>query len=233
MSTTNPSLAAQIGYRLSRIRKERNLTQADLASQIEVSRGYIADIEVGRTTPSRNFLESIVERFLVNAHWLLLGEGGRYREDVQAWNAYQAAVQEHFNWMSSSDDFKQEFPSHESEAPAQPPVIPEPASVEDHVFSAIEAFKTIEAEQVAATPKPKRASRATASQKEEESKARELDLERMQDCIQVLAELVEREQQVIRPDKFARACILLYELSRDSGGTPAAYQVKRLMEALV
>lgn len=60
----------------------------------------------------------------------------------------------------------------------------------------------------------------------------ELDLERMQDCIQVLAELVEQRGQLIKPDKFARACIILYELHKQTGSLPASYSLTRLIETI-
>lgn len=63
-------------------------------------------------------------------------------------------------------------------------------------------------------------------------KTHELDLERMQDCIQVLAELVEKQGRMMKPEKFARACVLLYEMSAVAGSAPNKYSVNRLLETI-
>lgn len=61
---------------------------------------------------------------------------------------------------------------------------------------------------------------------------REIDLERMQDCIQALAEHAAKSQRFPKPEKFARVCIALYEMSKQSGSMPPANSVRRLLEAI-
>ena len=49
----------QIGNRIKAIRKERGITQTDLAIKAEMSRTYLADLEGNRYTPSLNILTAI------------------------------------------------------------------------------------------------------------------------------------------------------------------------------
>lgn len=65
----------QYGKRLRAWRTGQGLSQRDLSSQLEVSRGYIGDIEGGRSEPSRNFLMRLQERFGVRSDYILYGVG--------------------------------------------------------------------------------------------------------------------------------------------------------------
>jgi transcriptional regulator with XRE-family HTH domain len=51
----------QIGNRIKTIRKERGITQTDLALKAGISRTYLADIEGNRYTPSLKILGVIAE----------------------------------------------------------------------------------------------------------------------------------------------------------------------------
>jgi transcriptional regulator with XRE-family HTH domain len=51
----------KIGDRIKSIRKERGITQTDLAIKAGMSRTYLADIEGNRYTPSLNILKVIAE----------------------------------------------------------------------------------------------------------------------------------------------------------------------------
>ncbi|KPP87900.1 MAG: Helix-turn-helix domain [Rhodobacteraceae bacterium HLUCCO07] len=68
-------MGAECGQRLAKWRKERGLSQRALGSQLDVSQGYISDIEAGRSEPSRNFLIRLQERFGLRADYILYGEG--------------------------------------------------------------------------------------------------------------------------------------------------------------
>jgi phage repressor protein C with HTH and peptisase S24 domain len=63
------------GQRLKDWRESQSLSQRELGSVLGVSQGYIGNIEAGRSEPSRNFLQSLTERFGVSADWLLFGVG--------------------------------------------------------------------------------------------------------------------------------------------------------------
>lgn len=63
------------GKRLALWRKNKGLSQRALGSVMEVSQGYIGDIEGGRSEPSRNFLIRLQERFGLRADYILYGEG--------------------------------------------------------------------------------------------------------------------------------------------------------------
>jgi transcriptional regulator with XRE-family HTH domain len=53
------------------IRTKENLSQEQFAKLLSFSRAYIADIETGRTKPSRRFLESISEQYNISLDWLI------------------------------------------------------------------------------------------------------------------------------------------------------------------
>lgn len=59
-----------------------------------------------------------------------------------------------------------------------------------------------------------------------------LDLERIHDCIHVLAQVVVDQGRIIKPEKFAKACVFLYEFSLQAGSVPLPYSVKRLLETI-
>lgn len=63
------------GKRLAEWRSAQDLTQQGLANRLGVSRGYIGDIEAGRSSPSRKFLLLLADRFGVSIDWILHGTG--------------------------------------------------------------------------------------------------------------------------------------------------------------
>lgn len=63
------------GQRLAEWRKNQGLSQRALGSALGVSQGYIGNIEADRSEPSRNFLQSLSERFGVSSDWILYGVG--------------------------------------------------------------------------------------------------------------------------------------------------------------
>ncbi|MEI4195233.1 helix-turn-helix domain-containing protein [Roseovarius sp. E0-M6] len=63
------------GQSLKEWRVSQELTQRDLSDAMGVSRGYIGDIEAGRSEPSRNFLIRLQERFGLRADYILYGAG--------------------------------------------------------------------------------------------------------------------------------------------------------------
>ncbi len=63
------------GDRVKSLRKERKITQGDLAQAIGITQGFISDIERGKTTPGSDILLSLSRYFEVNPNWLLKGEG--------------------------------------------------------------------------------------------------------------------------------------------------------------
>jgi len=56
-------------------RKEKGLSQQSLADKLGLSRGYIGDIERGRSEPSFNFLTLITSKIDISTDWLLTGKG--------------------------------------------------------------------------------------------------------------------------------------------------------------
>lgn len=48
MSSNTHALLAQLGKRIRALRKEKGLTQTDLAVYLDINRGHISDIELGK-----------------------------------------------------------------------------------------------------------------------------------------------------------------------------------------
>lgn len=68
-----------ISHRIKEIREELNLTQQKFADKLEVSRGFIGDIEHGKM-PSFNFLMKIISSTEYSVDWLLTGQGEKFRK---------------------------------------------------------------------------------------------------------------------------------------------------------
>lgn len=64
-----------IGERIKELRKERKISQAELAKNINVSPGNVGDWERGKAKPGADALISLMEYFSVSADWLLTGKG--------------------------------------------------------------------------------------------------------------------------------------------------------------
>lgn len=63
-----------IGENVKAIRKERKLTQKQLAERMNISRSYLSDIENNRKNPSSKTLQSISEKLNVSMAYLITGE---------------------------------------------------------------------------------------------------------------------------------------------------------------
>jgi len=62
---------AEISEKIKAIRAIENLSQEDFSKILGYSKGYVADIETGRTKPSRKFLEAVQLTYGVSIDWLL------------------------------------------------------------------------------------------------------------------------------------------------------------------
>lgn len=63
-----------IGDNIKFIRKERNLTQDELAKKMCISRSYLSDIENNRKNPSSKTIESLADKLGVSMSYLLEGK---------------------------------------------------------------------------------------------------------------------------------------------------------------
>jgi len=61
MSTKKEKTLKQLGQRISQLRKERNLTQADLAALVDKDQQSIQRLEKGKINPSYYYLLGIAE----------------------------------------------------------------------------------------------------------------------------------------------------------------------------
>lgn len=66
--------------RIKKIRKDLNLTQDEFAAKINLSRNFIAQIEIGTKVPSDRTIKQICKEFNANEDWLRTGLGEPYIE---------------------------------------------------------------------------------------------------------------------------------------------------------
>lgn len=75
----------ECGKRIQQLRKERELTQEQLAEKLNVSQNTIAKIESGLRRPSIDFLLEISEFFKVSTNYLVFGvhaEDEKLKKDI-------------------------------------------------------------------------------------------------------------------------------------------------------
>lgn len=63
-----------IGERLKQFRKEKGLSQKDIAAAIGMTQGYISEVEKGLKLPGSEFLISLKKSFGLDLNWFLTGE---------------------------------------------------------------------------------------------------------------------------------------------------------------
>lgn len=68
-----------IGIRIKALRQALDLTQEQFASQIGLSRNYIAMIEIGQRDPSKRSISDICRVFGVDLIWLRTGAGEMFK----------------------------------------------------------------------------------------------------------------------------------------------------------
>lgn len=67
-----------MNQRIKALRKEIGNTQDEFAKSINLSRNFIAQIEIGTKEPSDRTITDICREFRVNEHWLRTGEGDMF-----------------------------------------------------------------------------------------------------------------------------------------------------------
>jgi transcriptional regulator with XRE-family HTH domain len=66
--------------RIKEIRKDHHLTQSQFAERIGLKQNSIAQIEIGKRTPSEQVIVSICREFGIFREWLETGEGLKYKK---------------------------------------------------------------------------------------------------------------------------------------------------------
>ena len=69
--------------RIATIRKNANLSQAEMAERLGLSRNFISLIENGNRIPSDRTISDICREFSVNRIWLETGAGEPFREKTR------------------------------------------------------------------------------------------------------------------------------------------------------
>ena len=84
---------SEIKDRLKLFRKDKNLTQEDVATQTAISRTYISTIEAGRQDPSFSFVKTLSKTYSLSIDWLLTGEGEMMRGKGEAESVTTEAIE--------------------------------------------------------------------------------------------------------------------------------------------
>lgn len=64
--------------RIKSIRKSLGLTQEQFSDKLNLSRNYIAQLEIGTKVPSDRTISDICREYNINEQWLRTGEGEMY-----------------------------------------------------------------------------------------------------------------------------------------------------------
>lgn len=65
------NVAEKLGNNLKRIRKEKGVSQSDIAKQLKVSRGFVSNIENGKSNPTLATITKIANAIGVSPDLLL------------------------------------------------------------------------------------------------------------------------------------------------------------------
>jgi len=74
----NLDVKVQLGMRIRYLRKQKKMSQEDLALEINLSKNYLSDVECGRRNPSIIVLNKIAKGLKVNLSDLFLGVGEKF-----------------------------------------------------------------------------------------------------------------------------------------------------------
>lgn len=85
--------------RIKEVRQLTGLTQAQFADRLNISRNYIALIEIGDRVPSDRTIADICREFGVSEHWLRTGEG-----EMQIQLSEDDELTQIFTEIGASDD---------------------------------------------------------------------------------------------------------------------------------
>lgn len=67
--------------RFKELRESLSLTQQKFADRLDISRNFVAQIEMGNKIPSERTIKDICREFKVNYDWLVNGTGDMFRDD--------------------------------------------------------------------------------------------------------------------------------------------------------
>lgn len=72
-----------ISLRIKELRNKKNLNQSDFANLLGVSQAAISHYEKNERIPNSDLLSKMADKLNVNLHWLLLGEGPMFKEEIE------------------------------------------------------------------------------------------------------------------------------------------------------
>lgn len=94
------------GKRLALFRKTLGLSQRKFSAQLEVSPGFIGQIEADLSAPSKAFLVKISDRYGVSADWLLNGHGEMLRHPGSGFTGRSVQIEQPDSAMPGHGDLR-------------------------------------------------------------------------------------------------------------------------------
>lgn len=67
--------------RFKELRETLSLTQQKFADRLDISRNFVAQIEMGNKVPSERTIKDVCREFKVNYDWLVNGTGDMFQDD--------------------------------------------------------------------------------------------------------------------------------------------------------
>lgn len=71
----------EMNERFRAVRKDKGLTQSEMADDLGCSRNVIKNIELNLSPPSGTMINLVCKTYSVNEIWLRTGQGGMYSDD--------------------------------------------------------------------------------------------------------------------------------------------------------
>jgi len=81
-----------IGFRIRKIRTERNLTQDEFSNKIGIKQANLSHIENKGMKITIDILNKIISDFDIDANWLLSGKGDMYRNEQKIGDVSNSTV---------------------------------------------------------------------------------------------------------------------------------------------
>lgn len=122
--------------RIFQLLDEKKLTLTAFADEIGVERSTMSHIKAGRSNPSLDVAQKILERYPeVSADWLISGRGAMYRQKN---DSREPNLFDDFNLIASSTSSN--TPSREQKKPQQMPPVTEKPPMRQRSLSRIIVF---------------------------------------------------------------------------------------------
>lgn len=214
----NQAEAAEEGQRIRLIRERHKMTAEEFADRIEVSRGYLSELENGKRRASRKLMQRVLrlEEQDVTALSVLLTPSGK-QVDSGVGVAVSTERVEHSSKSVDADVFPNKL--------ASPDLALTGKQVSKYV--AADAFEGVDAQEPLSGGAGYRSPAECPTDRTATSRRR-IDMETMEAVIRIVSTKLDERRLKLPADKFAQLIVLIYERLAES--EPGQEQVARTTE---